>query len=80
MTQGIDSVHVGILMLLGYNFLGPSRPVIGLDPSLISKDVLAAENPMMTQTFLNQFIKADGNYPTMDFRTNGLVHSTKKQW
>ena len=31
-------------------------------------------NPAMAQTFINQFIKACGNYPATDFRTPGWVH------
>jgi len=40
-------------------------------PSLVGNDILAGENPAMAQTFLNQFLKAEGIYPTMDFRTPG---------
>jgi len=32
------------------------------------------------RTFLNQFVKADSNYSTTDFRTPGWAYSTKKQW
>jgi len=80
LNRSTDSVRVGILTAQSHNRSGPPQLVIGLYPGLFGKDVLAGENPMMAWTFLNQFIKADSNYPVTDFRTPGWVHSTKKQW
>ena len=34
----------------------------------------------MAQTFLNQFIKVQGNYPMRDFRAPGWVHPSQKPW
>ena len=34
----------------------------------------------MAQTFGNQFFRVNGNYPTMDFRTPGLIHPPKAWW
>ena len=34
----------------------------------------------MVSTFLNQFVKADDNYPVTDFMIPGWVHCTRKQW
>jgi len=79
-TRSTDSIHFGILTSPGYNRSGHPRPVIGLDPSLVSRDVPARENPVMVRTFLNLFIKANGNYTATNFRTLCWDHSTKKQW
>jgi len=80
LTWSTDTVHVAILTTQGYNQSGPPRHVIGLSSSLIDKDVSVGENPAMAQTFLNQFVKSNGNYPMTDFRTPSWVHSSKKQW
>ena len=34
----------------------------------------------MAQTFLNQFIRVQGNYPARDFRASGWVHLAQKPW
>ena len=44
------------------------------------QDLPAGENPAMVQTFLNQFIRVQGNYPVRDFRAPGWVHPTLKLW
>ena len=68
-TRSTNSIHAGILTSQGYSRSGPPRPVIGLYPSLVGKDVLVGENLAMARMFLNMFVKADGNYPATDFRT-----------
>ena len=80
MTRSTDLVHIGILMPNGYSQSGHPLHVLGLHSGNVGKDVPVGKNPAMVQTFLNQFIKVDSNYPTTDFRTSGWVHSTKKQW
>jgi len=79
-----DPEHIlsacGILTPQSYRWLGHPRPVIGLYPGLADKYVPPGENLAMSRTFLNQFVKADGNYLMTDFRTPCWVHSTKKQW
>ena len=77
LTRSTDSVHVGILTAQGYSQSGPLRLVIGLYPGLFSKDIPAGENPTMALTFLNQFVKTDGNYPAIDFRAPGWVHQQR---
>ena len=71
---------MGILTAQEYNRSGPPRPMISLYSSLVRKDVSVGENPAMARTFLNQFVKVDGNYPVVDFRASGRVYSMKWQW
>ena len=73
MTMSTDSVHVGILTSQGYSRSGPPRLVINIHLGLVSKDVSVGENKMMARIFLSQFIKAESNYLTTDFKTPGWV-------
>ena len=61
-----DPEHIlsacGILTPQSYRWLGHPRPVIGLYLGLADKYVPPGENLAMSRTFLNQFVKADGNY------------------
>jgi len=61
-TGSTNSVHVGILTLNGYNRCGAPRDVLDLHPARIGQDIHVGENSAMAQTFLNQFIKIQGNY------------------
>ena len=79
-TQSTDSVHVRILIPLGYSRSGPTRSVLGLHPGRVGQDILVGENPMMAQIFINQFVRAHGNYLTTDFRAQGWVHPAQKPW
>jgi len=80
MTRSADSVQAGILTPHGYDWFGPPSHVLGLHLGNIGKDVSVGENLAMAQTFLNKFVKADGNHPVTDFKTPGWVHFTNKQW
>jgi len=77
-TRFTESVHVEILTFQGFSRTGPPRSIIGLHPGNVGRDVPVGENPIMVPTFLNQFVKAKGNYPATDFRMPGWVHSFKK--
>ena len=75
-----DSILVGILTLNDYNCYGSPRAVLGMHPERISQDLPIGENPVMAQTFLNQFIKVHDNYLAWDFRAPGWVHPAQKSW
>ena len=79
-AQTTDLVCVGILTSQGCNQSGHPWHVISLHPGHISRGVPVGESLVVAQTFLNIFIKAQGNYLVKDFKTLGWVHSTKKQW
>jgi len=51
-----------------------------MHPGRIGQDLPVGENSAMAQTFLNQFIKIQDNYPTGDFRAPGWVHPAQKSW
>ena len=53
---------------------------MSLHPGIISRDVPVGENPAKVPTFLNQFMKAGGNYLATDFRTLGWVSAFKQHW
>ena len=38
------------------------------------------ENPVMAQTFGNQFFKVNDNYPATDFKTPGWIYPPKTWW
>ena len=65
-TWSTDSVHVRILTSLSFNQSGPPWSVLGLYPGYVGQDVPVEENPAMAQTFINQFVKAHGNYLATD--------------
>jgi len=79
-TWSTNSVHVRILTLNGYNRCRSPRAVFVLHPERIGQDILVRENLVMAQTFLNQFIKVQGNYPAKDFRASGWVDPAQKSW
>ena len=73
------SVHVGILTYNGFSMCGPLLSIIGLHLGNVSRDVAMGENPAQVSTFLNQFLKTEGSYPGMDFRTPGWVSASTKE-
>jgi len=79
-TLSTDLVHVGVFTLNGYNRFGSPRVVLSLHPGRIGQYIRVGDNPAMAQTFLNQFIKVQGNYPIKDFRAPGWVHPAQKLW
>ena len=79
-SRTTHTVHVGILTSQGCSRSGPPRHVISLHPGHVIRDVPVGESLAMARTFLNLFVKAEGNYPAKHFRTPGWVHSSKKQW
>ena len=46
-----------------------------MHPGRIGHDLHIGENPAMAQTFLNQFIKVQGNYLARNFRALGWVRT-----
>jgi len=77
-TQSIYSVHMGILTLNGYSRSEPPQNILGLHSGNVGQDVPVGEKSSDVQTFLDQFVEANGNYPATDFRTPGWVHYIKK--
>ena len=69
---------MGILTLNGYNRCGLPRAVLGLHPGRIGQDIPIGENLAMAQTFLNQLVKVQGNYPARDFSAPGWVRPAQK--
>ena len=55
-TRSTDSVHIGVLTLSSNNRCGSPMVILGIHPKRVGQD-LVGENPVMAQTFLNQFIK-----------------------
>ena len=64
----------------GFSRSGPPLSIITLHPGNVSRDVPMGENPIKFPTFLNQFVKAEVNYPAADSLTLGWVSSFKQQW
>jgi len=52
----------------------------GLHPGNVLQDIPVGENPVMAQTFGNQFFRVHGNYQTTDFRTPSWIHPPKAWW
>ena len=73
-------MHVGVLTLSSFTRSGPPRSVVSLHPCNVGCEVPMRENHAQVPTFLNQFVKARGNYPATDFLTPGLVCSFKQAW
>ena len=78
-TLTTDSIHIGVLTASshGYTRAGPPRCILGLYPGNILQDIPVGENPAMAQTFGNQFLKVNGNYPAAEFRASGWIHLSK---
>ena len=82
-AQNDESIHrisaCGVLTHNGFTRSGPPRSVIGLHPGNVGHEVLVGENSAKVPTFLNQFVKAEGDYPATDFQAPALVCSFKQQ-
>jgi len=55
------------------------RAVLGLFPGSLKTELPVGEIPKLGTTFLNAFMKAEGDFP-VEFRSPGWVHSTEKYW
>jgi len=58
---------------------GHGRDVFGLHPRLVRVEYPTGNTPQLATTFINQFLKMRGDFPT-DFRPLGWVHSSDKSW
>ena len=54
-----------------YTRTGHPRCILSLHPGNVLLDIPVGKNPVVAQTFGNQFFKVHGNYPATDFRTRG---------
>ena len=79
-ARSTDFVHIGVLMLSGNNRYRSPRAVLGMHSGRVGQVLPEGENPVMPQTFLNQFIKIQGNYPVRNFRALSWVHPAQKLW
>ena len=59
--------------------VGHGKDVFGLYPGLIRAEYPTGEAPQLATTFINQFLKVNGDFPT-DFCPLGWVHFTDKSW
>lgn len=41
---------------------------------------IVGETAIRLETFINEFISKDGQYPSHNFRTSGWIRSSKKMW
>ena len=54
--------------------------MLGLQPGLVRVEYPTRETPQLAATFINQFLKVSGNFPT-DFHPLKWVHSSdKSRW
>lgn len=44
------------------------------------KGLSSSESPRLANTFLNDFLRLKGQYPTHNFHTLGWIHSINKMW
>jgi len=58
---------------------GHVKDVFGLYPELVRPEYPIGETSQLATTFINQFLKVRGEFPT-DFRPPGWVHSTDESW
>ena len=60
-TRTTESVHVGIRIdsSHGYARAGHPRYILGLHPGNVLQDIPVGENPVMAQTFENQFFRVN---------------------
>jgi len=79
LSQSISSVSFGKLGAKEAYPTGHGKDVFGLYPGLVRVEYPKGETPQLTTTFINQFLKVRGDFPT-DIRPLGWVHSTDKSW
>jgi len=58
---------------------GHGRDVLGLQPRLVRTEYPMGETPQLADTFIKQFLKARGDFPT-HFHLLGSVYSSDKSW
>jgi len=68
LSWSTDSVQIGMFTAVGFPYSVSTQPVLCLHPGLVEKEVPTGETPTMAWTFLNYFVKVEGNYPAKDFR------------
>jgi len=79
LSESILGVSLG---KLGANEACPAshgKDIFGLYPELVRAEYPTGETPQLATTFINQFLKVRGDFPT-DFHPPGWVHSTDKSW
>ena len=77
LSKSISGVSLGKLGANEAYSAGHGKDVFGLHPRLVRAEYPIGETPQLATTFINQFLKVRGDFPT-DFP--GWVHSTDKSW
>jgi len=79
LSKSFSCVFFGKLGVNEAYTVGHGRDVFGLHPELVRAEYPTGETPQLAATFINQFLKVRGDFPT-DFRLLGWVHSLDKSW
>ena len=79
LSKSISGVSLGKLGANEAYIVGHERDVLGLHSGLVRAEYLTGETPQLAATFINQFLRVKGDFPT-DFCLLGWVHSSDKSW
>jgi len=79
LSKSISGVSLSKLNANETYAAGHGRDVSELHPELIRAEYPTGETPQLAATFINQFMKVRGDFPT-DFRPLGWVHFSDKSW
>jgi len=74
LSKSISGVSLGKLGANEAYSAGHGKDVFGLHPRLVRAEYPIGETPQLATTFINQFLKVTGDFPT-DFHLLGWVHS-----
>ena len=76
LSKSISGVSLGKLAVNEAYAAGHWRDIFGLHPGLVRVEYPTGETPQLAATFINQFLRVKGDFPT-DFHPLGWVHSSK---
>jgi len=77
LSKSISGMSLGTWGVNEAYAVSHGRDVFGLHPGLVRAKCLIGETPQLAATFINQFLKVRGDFPT-NFHSLGWVHSLDK--
>jgi len=84
LSKSISGVSLGKLGVNEAYAAGHRRDLFGLHPGLVRAKYSTGETPQLVATFINQFLKVRGDFPTDFVRSGGFTlqisHGKVKWW
>ena len=80
LTHFKDGVSLGRVANYKSSSAGHGQNIVGLHPGLVVREFPRGETPKQAELFISRFMRVGGDFPAIEFRAPGWLHSTAHVW